>query len=114
VAGLLQGWGASLDERSLTADALRRLLSRLRGEEELTRTWDDAARVYLAVAAVNHGLGDLDPDHRKLRGMAAAIKALGAELEAAFPPGADSIYDTPRRYDPAKAAALLRAIRPGP
>lgn len=86
LAGALASWSPS--ERD--AAALRRAIDR-RAAEATPRTWDEAAQLYLALAARQQERKD--PKY---------LLSLRQALE--FPPG----FDSPRRFDLARFGALLR------
>jgi hypothetical protein len=90
----------------------RVLLPALARAERRPATWDEATQLYLGLAALQHALSDMEPSHRKQQaGLAEAVRAVGCELEKAFPRGRRSIYDTPDDFDAGRLEERLRAVR---
>lgn len=84
--------------------ALRNLAQR--GPELAAPSWDHAAQVYLATAALYHGLNDLDPGSRNPE-LKAAFKELSKDSYLVFPQG----FDSPRQqFNPQSFKALLDKI----
>lgn len=89
---------------TLTAADVRKLLQGVSADgakraKELD--WDETAQLYLALAALNEGLADLDGKH-KPDAITKDLRELGERLKKAFPPG----YDSPRLFDPLRAPTL--------
>jgi hypothetical protein len=79
-----------------TADGLRKMIASLgEGKEPAAADWDQAVQRYLAIAALYHGMGDLNPRYRDAR-LKAFIRKMADDL--AFPKG----YDSPRDFGPRK------------
>jgi hypothetical protein len=102
------------------AQALTGLLAALARERQpALANWDDATQLYLAIAAAYYALGDVDPGQRGRTELRAAIQDLHDDLDRAFPRGRESVYDSPRDYDPRVLSQKLQALRnllppPGP
>lgn len=75
-----------------------------REAKTLDASWDGAAQSYLALAALYHGLGDLDPNLRNA-GVRAALSGMGGQLR--FPRG----HDSPRQYRPADFERWLQPLQ---
>jgi hypothetical protein len=75
--------------------SLRTLFESIRKDEQKAAgtNWDGAAQTYLALAALYHALGDMDPGHRDPT-LKDLLKARAKQLE--FPIG----YDSPRGLEP--------------
>jgi hypothetical protein len=112
-AGLVGRWRAKVGAgKGLTAAQVRALLDALAREERLARSgWDAAAQLYLGVAALNQGLGDLAPRHRERPGLKEAIRGMGRQLEEAIPGGGNSLYDSPSDFAPDRLARQLQEIQ---
>jgi hypothetical protein len=77
-----------------TADGLRKMVTSLAaGKEPPAADWDQAVQRYLAIAALYHGMGDLNARYRDAR-LKAGIRKMADDL--AFPKG----YDSPRDFQP--------------
>jgi hypothetical protein len=89
------------DKRHYEQAALQALFNGLRGRDpEVTVTrWDDAAQVYLALAALYNALGDMDHGQRD-PALRESLKARAKRLQ--FPKG----YDSPRGFDPRLSGEL--------
>jgi len=113
VAAVLDGWLADLNSRpTLTRDEIAELMLQLipTGENAaLKLDWDQTAQYYLALAALNGGLTDLDREH-PADVVKKDIRAIGLRLKNAFQPG----FDSPRRFNPAAKPLLseqFQAVR---
>jgi hypothetical protein len=97
-AGQLGPWLNKLAEadRAQPGSLRAMLTSLMEGQEQLRADWDQAAQRYLAIAALYHGMGDLNPRYRDAR-LKAAIRRMANDL--AFPKG----YDSPRDFQPRHA-----------
>jgi hypothetical protein len=113
VAGALGRWAAAVNEAPVDAKGLEALFAELaqdrRGRARGPLTWDEATQQHLALAALHQGLADLGAPRRP--GLAGAVKALGVELQRAFPEGGEDLYETPTRFDPAAVERRLRRVR---
>jgi hypothetical protein len=109
---VLHGWAEKLDGKHFNEKQLWALFDRLsRERESVWGTWDGAAQLYLGLAAVNQGLGDLDPAHRKRAELRDALKELGGELERDFPNKGNSLYHTPTDFRAKEVEKRLKTIR---
>jgi hypothetical protein len=110
-ADLLGRWLDRLKVRKADRKLWASLLRGLAGEERLVEdSWDSATQVYLGLAALYNGLGDLDRANRQPR-LKEALEALRRQLEGAFPGRGDSLYDSPSGFSPSQAKKRLHAIR---
>jgi hypothetical protein len=104
---VLDGWLDKINRGDpMTADQIGKLLKALAAEGEkraLALDWDQTAQFYLALAALNDGLKDLDPNH-PAAALRKDIRSIGLRLKRAFQPG----FDSPRAFDP-EARPLLDA-----
>jgi hypothetical protein len=84
----------------------RRDVLRSESQTHPPTSWDRAAQLYLALAALYHAQGDLDPSARdpKLR---AELSAMAARL--AFPPD----FNSPRGEGPARLLEAVPRRSPG-
>jgi hypothetical protein len=102
------------ERESAKADGrrLEELLSGLAAADDVVRAdWDGAAQLYLGLRAVSRGLRDLDPASPESPQFAPALDGLKRDLEASFPQGRESVYDSPSRFDPAALQQDLRRVR---
>jgi hypothetical protein len=73
--------------------------------------WDGATQLYLGLAAVRHGLSDLDEKWKVRPGLKEAIQELRQHLEKAFPEERDKLYNSPSRFNPAEVEKSLRQVQ---
>jgi hypothetical protein len=113
VAAQVRGWRAAVEKAGrLDPAAVRRLLASLAEDDRAVRAgWEEATQLYLALAALNPALADLDPDHRDRPGLSQALRALGEELARAFPKGGDSLFGSPSNFKPDRLVARLEEVR---
>jgi hypothetical protein len=109
LARTMDGWLTRLESaRPAGPERMRDLMARLAGDARRRADaldWDEAAQVYLGLAAVHQGLTDLGPGAVPpgVRGELAAVRR---ELHGAFPPG----YDSPKDFRPLTADKLLAPL----
>jgi hypothetical protein len=112
VSRLLNEWLNRGAEQARTERELSELLGRLVKERAIAdRSWDAAAQVYLGLAAVYHGLGDVQPRFRQDCPLKESIKGFGRDLDKAFPRDAGARYESPRDFDPARVHQQLDVIK---
>jgi hypothetical protein len=107
LAKTLNGWSGTIhNSKPLDAGPMRDLMRAFvqRGAREADRLdWDQAAQLYLALAAFNQALND-----RTGKAPATApLQVIRDRLQGAFPSG----YDSPRLYDEAKKTEVGRQLR---
>jgi hypothetical protein len=108
VAGALNAWASRIHAGpTLTEDRMRGLM-RAFADQGARRAealdWDQAAQLYLALAAFNQALSD--PPAGKAPATA-PLRAIRARLQGAFPPG----YDSPREFGAAAKMELGRQLQ---
>ncbi len=102
--GRLQGLPAKLAKNGGDAPAILAQMKRIAGQEvPPVPSWDEAAQLYLALAAHHHALSDLDSAPGE--NWKGALKKLAGALE--FPKG----YDSPRTFDPGTVRERLEAFQ---
>jgi hypothetical protein len=75
-------------------------------------TWDGSTQLYLGLAAVYHGWGDVVSPAKPPAPTRKALEDLRKALEASFPSrGASTIYDSPDQYSPAELQRPLSELR---
>jgi hypothetical protein len=102
----LGDWVGEIERGSFSAGTVRGLLDKIvqQGPQIAGANWDQAAQVYLAIAALYQSMGDLSPgSHRPA--LTASIRALVPQLE--FPKGVQSPTN---RFDPRKFSRQLEDI----
>ncbi|GIW80035.1 MAG: hypothetical protein KatS3mg105_1842 [Gemmatales bacterium] len=88
----------------------RRLLEIVQKDETLAeKGWDEGAQLYLAIAALYRGMGNLDP---KLQDpiLTQRIKNIVPDSNLVFPARRGLQYDSPRDYKPREFLRQLRLI----
>jgi hypothetical protein len=110
-AASLRRWAAGRSRDAPDAGRLEKLLEGLAGQDDLaSANWESAAQLYLALGAVHRGLDNLNP-RRTPPELPGALRGLREELERAFPGGRESVYDSPRHFDPDALRRRLREVR---
>jgi hypothetical protein len=97
-------------EKPSDGQALAARLATL-AQEPAPGNWDHATQLYLGLAAVYQALGDLDGTYRERQPLRAAVQGIHDELDRAFLRGRESVYDSPRDYDPQALDQKIRALR---
>jgi hypothetical protein len=106
-ADLLERWLGGVRRGKADTKRWADLLGVLARQDRLVEdSWESATQVYLGLAALYNGLGDLDRGKRQ-PGLKKALEAMRRELERAFPGRGDSLYDSPSGFAP---GALLRDL----
>ncbi len=112
LAKALDRWARGLEKPALDKDRLKGLMQALAGATTAgdagPTTWDSATQVYLGLAALHQGLGDLGVREPKVQ---RSLEGLRDELKRAFPHGRDSLYDTPSRFKASTVEGRLRKLR---
>jgi hypothetical protein len=102
------------DRRTWDAQGVRALLRQVAADEPKVsgKSWDGAAQVYLALAALNAARADLDPHFApsNLKGEFAEMRRL-LKFPSASPCG--PWYDSPRDFSPEKFREALESVRRG-
>jgi hypothetical protein len=108
----LDAWAKVAQKAVLDRERLRALMKTLAGttsrKDSEPATWDGATQVYLGLAALHQGLGDLGVPQPKVK---RSLEGLGDELKRAFLRGRDSLYDTPSRFQASAVEERLRKLR---
>jgi hypothetical protein len=103
-------WLEETERTPLTAKELICLLDVMSKETGAVRSsWEEAAEVYLSVAALHQGLIDLVPAYQAAK-TKKAIRTLKVRLEASFRSERRTRYATPDEFDPEQLAKDLRAL----
>jgi hypothetical protein len=112
VAKLMTGWLKQVAKPPQGEKTLPNLLTALARERpESTSNWDNATQLYLALAAVDQALGEVEGKYRDQPPARAALKDLHDALDRAFPRDQESAYDSPRDYDPTEIDKILGKLR---
>jgi hypothetical protein len=103
VSDALDQWSKNLDNKKLDAKSVTFLLAALAEdkEEKLSeQNWDNAAQLYLAIAAMHNALGDLDPKYKQNSSFKPTVRHLGDTLRSAFLNPPSMQYDSPHNFKP--------------
>jgi hypothetical protein len=109
-ADRLTRWLRTVKTQGPARRGLPALLRALARHDELARSWDESAQLYLGIAAVHNGMTDVDP-RLKSPARNAAILGLRKQLEKAFGAERDILYGTPGNFRPDAIKTSLSEIR---
>ena len=110
-AAELRVWEKQVAGRGYDPAGTRALMKALAGREDTVHSgWDGGTQVYLGLAALHHGLTDLERQRKKPTPFVAPLGRMRKGLVDAYPKNARPRYDVPSKYEPAPLVESLKTI----